>query len=97
MAGLKTPGIVFTLNTAPTSMAPVFPAEAKESMSPFLSSTNPLAMLEFGFWGSAGATAGLLAAMPLVKYVRGEVFRRILLGMIGLAGVVCLARAAAQP
>lgn len=56
-----------------------------------------LPVLEFGFWGSAGATAGLLAAMPLVKYVRGEVFRRILLGMIGLAGVVCLARAAAQP
>ena len=50
-------------------------------------------VLEFGLWGSMGSLVGLLTAMPLVKYIHGEVFRRILLGMIGLAGLVCLARA----
>ena len=37
IAGLRIPGIAFTLNMEPTSMAPVFPAEANESIDPSLS------------------------------------------------------------
>ena len=49
MAGLKTPGIVFTLNTAPTSIAPLLPAEEKASIAPSLTSLKPIAILESGF------------------------------------------------
>src|SRR5690606_41196410 len=50
IAGLDTPGIVLTLNIAPTSIAPVLPADANESMTPFFKSSKPLATLELGFW-----------------------------------------------
>src|SRR5690606_11543555 len=50
IAGRNTLGMGFTLNIAPTSMAPVFPAEEKESISPFFSGSKPLAILELGFW-----------------------------------------------
>ncbi|MNR55575.1 hypothetical protein D3C85_1759770 [compost metagenome] len=47
--GLMIPGIVLTLNTAPTSIAPELPALAKESSFPSLSKEKPTAILEFGF------------------------------------------------
>ncbi len=47
--GLMIPGIVLTLKTAPTSIAPELPALAKESNLPSLSNLKPMDILEFGF------------------------------------------------
>ncbi|MNE84841.1 hypothetical protein D3C87_1667060 [compost metagenome] len=49
MAGRNTPGIAFTLNIDPTSIAPVLPADANESISLFFKYSNPFAILELGF------------------------------------------------
>ena len=50
MAGRCTPSMARTLNMEPTNMAPVFPAEAKESIFPSFRYWKPTEMLEFGFW-----------------------------------------------
>ncbi|MNI75205.1 hypothetical protein D3C73_1313370 [compost metagenome] len=49
IAGRNTPGIALTLNIEPTSMAPVLPAEANESISFVFKYSNPFAILELGF------------------------------------------------
>ena len=53
IAGRRIPGIAFTVNIDPTNMAPVFPAEAKESIFPSFRRWKPTVILEFCFcWKS---------------------------------------------
>ncbi|MNR54563.1 hypothetical protein D3C85_1747710 [compost metagenome] len=47
--GRMMPGMVLTLNTAPTNIAPELPALANESILPSFKRLKPTAMLELGF------------------------------------------------
>lgn len=51
-------------------------------------------VLKAALFGMPGALAGLLVSLPFARTVRESVFQAILLVMIGLAGIICLFRAA---
>ena len=51
-------------------------------------------VLHAAMYGMPGAVAGLVASLPFVHAVKEQVFQRILLGMIALAGAICVVRAA---
>lgn len=49
-------------------------------------------VLRCALWGTPAVILGMLLATPLVRYIRGDLFRKILLGIIAAAGFVCIAR-----
>ncbi len=51
-----------------------------------------LEVFKFVGFGAAGTFAGILVSMPVARRIRQDVFRRLLLMVIGCAGLVCLSR-----
>ncbi len=51
-------------------------------------------VLHAALYGMPGAVAGLLASLPFVHAIKEQVFQRILLIMIALAGMICIVRSA---
>lgn len=53
-------------------------------------------VLKAALYGMPGALAGLFASLPFARTIRENVFQAILLVMIGLAGLICIIRAAQE-
>lgn len=47
----------------------------------------------YAMWGAPAVILGVLCAFPVVKRIRVDVFRKSLMAVIGLAGIVCVWRA----
>lgn len=50
------------------------------------------ALLDYVMYGVPATILGTFCAFPVVKHINVETFRRVLMAVIVLAGVVCLGR-----
>ncbi|MFV0348845.1 MAG: sulfite exporter TauE/SafE family protein [Halodesulfovibrio sp.] len=50
------------------------------------------AVLSYAMWGIPATVLGTLCAYPVTKHINQELFKKVLLGVICIAGVVCLIR-----
>jgi hypothetical protein len=49
-------------------------------------------VMEYALWGAPATVAGLVLSLPVAKRINQQMFRKILLVVIGIAGAICVAR-----